>query len=188
MTDPNRPGTFSASLEAARRHATVLGVALVVLGVLAILAPVAATVASTILIGVLLLAGGAVRIVHAFGERHEKGFGWLLVSSILYVCGGIAVLWAPLISMLSLTMVLGVFFVVSGVSKGIRALQLHGGEHVGWLIFDGLITVGLGILLLAGLPMTAFWALGVIVGVDLIIGGAMLLGLSGKVRAARSAG
>jgi len=171
--DPFKPSFMS--LEQTRGRLTFLGVALVVLGVLAILAPIASTVVATLVIGVLLIAGGIVRLFNASEGRKRHSIGWLVFSSILYILAGLAIVWRPLIGTLSMTAVVGAFFVVSAVSKAIHAYQFKGTGSSGWLIFDAILSAALGILLLAGLPTTAFWALGVIVGVDLIMGGVALL-------------
>ena len=160
-----------------RTRMTIVGVTLLVLGVVAILTPIASTLVATIVIGVLLIVGGFLRLFHGFSEQRPQSTGWLIVSSILYIAGGAVVLWRPLIGTLSLTLVLGTFFVIGAVSKAIHAYQFRGTNTSGWLIFDAIIGGLLGMLLLIGLPTTAFWALGVIVGVDLIMGGVAFLGL-----------
>ncbi len=157
---------------------TFVGVTLLVLGVIAILTPIASTLVATIVIGVLLIVGGALRLFHGFGAQRPQSTGWLIVSSILYIGAGAVVLWRPLIGTLSLTIVLGSFFVIGAVSKAIHAYQFRGTHTSTWLIFDAIIGGVLGILLLADLPTTVFWALGVIVGVDLIMGGVAFLALS----------
>ncbi len=157
---------------------TFVGVTLLVLGILAILTPLVSTLVATIVIGVLLVVGGILRLFHVFGDKQPQSTGWLIVSSILYIGAGAVVLWRPLIGTLSLTLVVGTFFVVGAVSKAIHAYQYRGTYSSGWLIFDAIIGGLLGILLIAGLPITAFWALGVIVGVDLIMGGVSFLALS----------
>src|SRR4051794_2929615 len=104
MTVPN-PSRPSFSFEQTRGRMTLVGIALLIFGVIAILAPVASTFVATILIGVLLIAGGIVRLFHGFEIRHEHSIGWLVVSSILYIGAGLAMLWRPLIGSLSLTLV-----------------------------------------------------------------------------------
>jgi uncharacterized membrane protein HdeD (DUF308 family) len=174
--DPFKPPIMS--LEQTRGRLTFLGVALLVLGVLAILAPIASTFVATMVIGVLLVVGGVLRLFHASEGRKRHNIVWLVFSSILYILAGLAVLWRPLIGTLSMTAVVGAFFVVSAVSKAIHAYQFKGTGTSGWLLVDAVISGLLGVLLLAGLPTTAFWALGVIVGVDLIMGGIALLALA----------
>ncbi|MBK9265851.1 MAG: DUF308 domain-containing protein [Polyangiaceae bacterium] len=179
MTVPNPFKPSFTSDEQTRGRMTFVGITLLVLGVIAILAPIASTFVAAIVIGVLLIAGGVLRLFHGFEDPRRHGIGWLIVSSILYVLAGIAILWTPLIGALSLTLVIGVLFVVSAVSKAIRSFQFRGTGSSGWLLFDAVISGALGILLVAGLPGTAFWTLGVIVGVDLIMGGIISLGMAG---------
>lgn len=149
-----------------------------VLGVIAILAPIASTFVAAIVIGIMLIAGGILRLFHSFGGKRQQSTAWLVISSLLYMAAGVAVLWRPLIGTLSLTLVVGTFFVVGAVSKAIHAYQYRGTHSSGWLLFDAIISGLLGILLLVGLPTTAFWALGVIVGVDLMMAGVAWLALS----------
>jgi uncharacterized membrane protein HdeD (DUF308 family) len=177
MTVPNPFKPSFTSLEQVRTRMTFVGIALLVLGVFSILAPIASTYVATMVIGVLLIAGGILRFVHGYEARHELSMFWLVVSSLFYVAAGFVMLWRPLIGSLSLTLVIGAFFLISGVAKAIRSYRPIGGFS-GWMLFDGVLSVFLGILLLAGLPTTVFWALGVIVGVDLIMGGIAVLALS----------
>ena len=183
MSDLEQNKQWFAPLERAEGRLMFLGISLAVLGVLALLAPFATTFVATISIGVVLIAGGILRLFHGFEDRHKPGVGWLIVSALFYLGGGLAILWAPIIGMLSLTLVLGTFFLFSGVSKGIRAFGFSGMQGRGFLLIDSLVTTFLGLLLLIRLPATAFWALGVIVGVDLIFGGGSLLMLTRRVKA-----
>ncbi|MBK9259853.1 MAG: DUF308 domain-containing protein [Polyangiaceae bacterium] len=150
------------------------------------LAPLASTYIATILIGVFLVAGGILRVVHGFEHRYRPGIGWLVLSAVFYIGAGAAILWAPLIGALSLTVVVGAFFILSAVSKAIRAYQVRESRATGWLLFDAIVSAFLGILLLAGFPSTAFWALGIIVGMDLIIGGITMIGLMGRAKGTSS--
>jgi len=180
MTAPNPFEPSFMPPQQTRARMIFVGVTLLVLGVLAILTPLVSTLVATIVIGILLIVGGCLRLFHVFGESRPQSTAWLIVSSILYICAGAAVLWNPLIGTLSLTLVIGTFLVVGAVSKAIHAYQYRGTHTSGWLIFDAIIGGALGILLVAGLPTTAFWALGAIVGVDLIVGGIAFLGLASQ--------
>jgi len=178
MTVPNPIHPSPSPLEQARHRMTFVGVTLMVLGVIAILAPIASTLVATIVIGIMLIAGGILRLFHGFSENRTQSIVWLVISSLLYIAAGAAVLWRPLIGTLSLAVAVGIFFVVGAISKAIHAYQYRGTHSSGWLLFDAVVSGFLGILLLAGLPMTAFWALGIIVGVDLITAGIAALALS----------
>lgn len=183
-TKPFEPSFLS--VEQIRGRMAFVGIALLALGVIAILAPLASTYIATILIGVFLVAGGILRVVHGFEHRYRPGIGWLVLSSIFYIGAGAAILWAPLIGALSLTVVVGAFFILSAVSKAIRSYQVRESKATGWLLFDAIVSAFLGILLLAGFPGTAFWALGIIVGMDLIIGGITTIGLMGRAKGTSS--
>jgi uncharacterized membrane protein HdeD (DUF308 family) len=189
MTDPKpiKPlEPSSMAIERVRGRMTFEGLALLVLGVIAILTPIASTYIATIVSGVLLIAGGILRVIHGFEHRYRPGIGWLVLSSILYIGAGAAVLWAPLLGALSLTLVVGACFVLSALSKAIRSYQVRDSGATGWLLFDAIISAILGILLLAGLPSTAFVGLGIIVGLDLIIGGITMIGMMSRAKGASS--
>ena len=93
-------------------------------------------------------------------------------------------LWAPLLGAVSLTLVVGACFILGGMSKAIRSYQLRDSGATGWLLFDAIISAILGILLLAGLPSTAFVSLGIFVGLDLIIGGITMIGIMSRAKGA----
>lgn len=154
-----------------------VGVAMVVLGVMAILAPYIATIATTFFLGGVLLADGALRLVHAIEDRRSPGFAWTLLSAILYGLVGFAFIAFPIGGMVTLTVLLGTFFVIGGFVKTIRSFQLRGQKHWGWILFDGLVTLALGIILWTGFPATALWAVGLIIGVDALVSGMSLLGV-----------
>jgi uncharacterized membrane protein HdeD (DUF308 family) len=186
LDDSTRVGAFQPR---SRTHdrLLLLGIGLLVLGVLSILAPLAASLAATIIIGVALAVSGVIRFVHSFEERQSPGFAWHLLSSIIYFAAGVVLLANPLAGMFTLTLVLGILFVISGFLKFVRSLQLRSVPGWGFIMFDGIVTFVLGVILWAGLPGTALWALGIIVGVDLVVGGAALLGGAGRPRAMLSA-
>jgi len=148
-----------------------LGIGLILLGVLAIVIPFVATLATTLFIGWLLIIGGIAHAIHAFQNRRWAGFAWAIVSAILYVIAGILVVANPLVGTLTLTLVLAGFFIVNGVVKIIRALQHRAMSSWGWLLFDGIITLALGALIVAQWPATAVWAIGLLVGIELLLGG-----------------
>lgn len=159
-----------------------LGIALSVLGILAIGVPFVATLATTLFIGWLLIIGGVAHAVHAFQNRRWSGFPWALLSSILYVIAGLLIVFNPIVGTLTLTMILAAFFVANGFVKTVRALQHRAMPNWGWLLFDGIVTLALGGLIWARWPSAAIWAIGLLVGVDLLFSGAsmLMLGLMGR--------
>jgi uncharacterized membrane protein HdeD (DUF308 family) len=157
-----------------------LGAAFMALGALAIFTPFIASIATALFVGWLLMIGGVAQGIHAFQNRRWGGAGWALLSAAIHVIAGLLVVIFPLTGTLTLTMVLSAFFVASGILKIIRALQHHAIPTWGWLLFDGILSLVLGGMILIGFPSTAAWALGLLVGVDLLINGSslLLIGLS----------
>jgi uncharacterized membrane protein HdeD (DUF308 family) len=148
-----------------------LGIGLIILGIISVLAPLFATFAIKVLIGALFVIGGIMHFIHAFQSRRwERSIVEFLVA-ILYIAAGIILLAYPFGGILALTVFLSVFFVVEGVSKIVHALRLRPVSSWGWTLLSGIVSVFLGLIIWAGLPMTAFWAVGLIVGIDLIFGG-----------------
>jgi uncharacterized membrane protein HdeD (DUF308 family) len=158
----------------------VEGIILVILGALAILVPPLATIAFTILIGWLFLISGAVGLFTTFWMRTAPGFWWSLLSALIAITAGFLLLVWPLTGALSLTLVLTAFFIVEGVAS-----IMYGIEHRnqltgrwGWMLVSGIIDLILAAIIIAGLPGTVAWALGLLVGIDMLFGGAALISMA----------
>ncbi len=156
------------------------GIILVILGVVAILVPLIATLAFTILIGWLFLISGIVGLITTFWARHAPGFWWSLISAVIGILAGLALLASPVVGALSLTLVLIAFFVIEGVASIMYAVdhrrQLTGSW--GWMLISGIIDIILAGIILAGLPETAVWALGLLVGINMLFGGGALIAMA----------
>ena len=179
-----------SGLETSLRQHWVLflveGIILLVLGGLAIILPVVATLAVAILLGWLFLVGGIVGLVTTFWMRRAPGFFWSLVSAIIALAAGIILLASPVGGAVSLTLVVIVFFVIEGVASIMFALD-HKRELSGrwaWMLTSGIVDVVLAAIILLGLPGTALWAIGLLVGINLLFGGAALVGMALHARAA----
>jgi uncharacterized membrane protein HdeD (DUF308 family) len=143
---------------------------------LAILVPTLSTFVGTLFLGGILLASGVVRVIQAFEDWGDVSSGWELLTALLAIVAGAIIVLFPGVGMLTMTTILGSFFLVGGVVKFIRGLQLRDLPRWGWLCFSGVITGVLGALLLAHLPGSATWAVGTIIGIDLVVEGGALLG------------
>jgi uncharacterized membrane protein HdeD (DUF308 family) len=146
-----------------------------VLGILAIAVPFAATLVTTIFLGWVLIVGGIVQAVHAIRARAWRGFPWVVVSAVIHLIAGVVLIAFPIVGTLTLTLVLAAFFAAEGVLKIIRSLQHRGVARWGFLLFDGIVTLALGVLLLALWPGASVWAIGLLVGVHLLVGGMSML-------------
>jgi uncharacterized membrane protein HdeD (DUF308 family) len=158
----------------------VEGIVLVLLGAVAIVVPPLATLAVTIVLGWLFLASGVVGLFTTFWMRGAPGFWWSLLSAILAIVVGIWLLAAPVTGAVSLTILLIVFFVIEGVATIMFALdhkrELSG--HWGWMLASGVVDLVLAAIILAGLPGTAAWALGLLVGINMVFGGSAMIAMA----------
>jgi uncharacterized membrane protein HdeD (DUF308 family) len=149
------------------------GIVLIVLGSLAVLVPAVASVAATIVFGWILLLSGGMGLIATFRARQAPGFGWSLVSAVLGIVAGVILLVMPVQGTVSLTAVLIAFLLVEGVASILYAVEHRKGSsgRWSWMLASGILDVVLGLILLAGLPGTAVWALGLLLGINLIFGG-----------------
>jgi uncharacterized membrane protein HdeD (DUF308 family) len=184
-------GAFTASLRGHWRLFLTEGIALVILGTAAIMLPQVATFAAEILVGWLILISGIVGLINTFRMRSAPGFGWSLLSAILALATGALLLWWPLTGTVSLTLILSVFFVVEGIATIMFALEhkrdLSG--RWGWMLVSGVIDLFLAGVIILGLPGTATWAIGLLVGINMVFGGWALIAMAlhARTAAARAA-
>src|SRR5712672_3265936 len=180
---PNTEQIHSAMAASLREHWVLFlveGIILVILGLAAIVVPPIATLAVELLFGWLFLISGIAGLITTFLMRQAPGFWWSLVSSILRIAAGIVLLLWPLSGIVTLTLVLIVFFTIKGVASIMFALE-HKRElsgRWGWMLASGIIDLILAVVIIAGLPGTAAWALGLLVGINLVIGGTALIGMA----------
>jgi uncharacterized membrane protein HdeD (DUF308 family) len=153
------------------------GVALIALGAAAVAVPTMATFATTVVIGWLLCVGGGIGLIATILARHMKGFWWALLSSVLALITGAALLWMPVSGALSLTIILGAFFLADGLTSIMLAFNHRKdvSRSWGWLVASGFADILLAALIISGWPGTAAWVIGLIVGIDLAFGGLALI-------------
>jgi uncharacterized membrane protein HdeD (DUF308 family) len=165
----------------------VEGIVLVILGIAAIVVPQIATLAVEILFGWLLLLSGVAGLATTLRMQHAPGFWWSLVSAILGVATGAVLLMGPLDGILSLSVILILFFAIESMASIMLAVEhQRRSEQWGWMLLSGIIDLVLFILataILVGFPGTAAWLLGILLGVCLIIGGLALVATALHARA-----
>ena len=158
----------------------VEGIVLLILGAIAIVIPPIATLAVTIVLGWLFLASGVVGLFTTFWMRHAPGFWWSLISALLGIVVGAWLLAAPVIGAVSLTIVVVVFFIIEGVASIMFAFdhkrELSG--RWGWMLMSGIVDLVLAAFIFAGLPSTAAWAIGLLVGINMVFGGSALIAMA----------
>ena len=184
MTLPDNITRLQTGVTAAMRDHwkafLIEGIVLVVLGLAAIVVPPLASLAITLFLGWMFLVSGIIQLVLTFSARQLPGFGWSLISAILAAIAGIVLLLWPVQGILSLTIVVGVYFVMEGVATIMYALdhrkQLS--QRWGFLVAAGIADLVVAALIVTGLPGSAAWAIGLLVGINLVIGGASLIGMA----------
>jgi uncharacterized membrane protein HdeD (DUF308 family) len=160
------------------------GIILSLLGLAAIVLPAVAGVVTTLILGWLFLFSGIVGLVSTLRARGAPGFSWALLSSIVALLAGIVLLWNPLQGLLTLTLVLTAFFIIDGLLMIILAIA-HRRELTGrweWILLNGVIDLILAAIVIAGLPGTLVWVLGLLVGIDLLFGGGALIAMAIEAR------
>jgi len=183
MNQPNSERIQRAVATSLHEHWVLFlieGIVLVVLGLIAIVLPPIATLAVEILVGWLFLISGILGLITTFWMRGAPGFWWSLLSAVLGIGAGIVLLAWPLSGVLSLTLILIVFFTIEGIASIMYALE-HKRElsgRWGWMLASGVIDLILAAIILIGLPGTAAWAIGLLVGINMIFGGSALIAMA----------
>ena len=148
----------------------VLGVALVVLGMVALGSVVIASLAAAVAIGALLLIGGGAEVVGAFWCRGWSGFFLHLLSGVLSIVVGLLFLRAPVGALAALTLLIACFLMVGGIFKTVAALGYRFAAW-GWALAGGIIDLILGVLIWQEWPASALWVIGLFVGINLLFRG-----------------
>src|SRR3979411_1355281 len=162
------------------------GILLSVLGLAAMILPPLASLAVTIFLGWMFLISGVAGLALTFWARGMPGFWWSLLSAVLAIGAGIILLAQPIEGTLTLTVVVGVYFLAEGVATIMYALE-HRRELSGrwsWLLIAGIVDIVIAGIIISGLPGSALWAIGLLVGINLLFGGATLIGMALAARAA----
>jgi len=146
------------------------GIGLIILGILAVFQAVRVTVVSMYFFGWLLIFAAAIEIVRAFMVGTWSGFFLNLLVAILFGVIGFLLLTRPVASAEAITMVMAMFFIVLGTYQIIAPLVVHL-QGWGWWVLDGIVTLVLGLLVLAQWPATGLWVIGLFIGINLIIHG-----------------
>ncbi len=160
------------------------GILLSLLGLGAVTLPLLAGIAATVFLGWLFLVAGGIGLVATVRARRAPGFGWALFSALVALAAGIVLVWNPLDSLLTLTCVLTIFFIIDGISTIVLAIA-HRRELSArweWMLINGIIDLVLAGIVIAGFPGTLAWALGLLVGIDLMFGGASLVAMALQAR------
>jgi uncharacterized membrane protein HdeD (DUF308 family) len=184
MTLPQNLNELQAKMrDAMRAHWKAFlaeGILLAIIGLAAILLPQFAGLAVTIMLGWLFLITGIGGLIVTFWAREMPGFWWSLISAALAVLAGGILLARPMQSVLTLTIVVGAYFLAEGAATILYALEHRRelSERWSWLLIGGAMDIVISGLIIAGLPGSAEWAIGLLTGLNLMFGGATLIGMA----------
>jgi uncharacterized membrane protein HdeD (DUF308 family) len=155
-----------------------LSVLMLVAGILAIVMPPVAGIAVLVIVAWLLMFSGVAHLVFAWHTRTAGGMIWELLLGILYIFVGVYALLHPAAGLASLTLFLAAYLFVEGVLEFVLSFRLRPMPGSSWLLFDGIITLILAILIWRSWPSSTEWVIGTLVGISMIFSGAARLSLS----------
>jgi uncharacterized membrane protein HdeD (DUF308 family) len=172
LTPPQKPILFPGLHAIKENWAWFLGLGLflIVLGALAAGAAVYTTFLTVFFLGLLLAVGGITQLIYSFWTKDWSGFFYSLLSGLLYLIIGALFIFKPAQAAAALTLLIGALFAVSGLFKIIASIAVRM-EHWGWVLFSGIISLILGVMILAEWPLSGLWIIGLFVGIDLMIYG-----------------
>jgi uncharacterized membrane protein HdeD (DUF308 family) len=188
MTQTSLESTGRALARSLRDHWKLFlleGVVFILLGLAALLLPLIAGLAITLLFGWLFLLLGAVGLITTFRMRWMPGFWWSLLSAVLTVLLGGLLLVFPGLGLISLTYLLIGFFIAEGILTIMYAFDYkrERTQRWGWMLLSGIVDLFVAVIILLGLPGSFAWALGLIVGINLLFGGASMIAMALAARA-----
>lgn len=179
-----------AMRQAVERHSTwylIQGGLMVLAGIVALIFPVISSVAVVLMLGWLLIISGIFQGISLIGARNVPHFWLQLISVVLSLIVGFLFVTRPGEGLLSLTLLLVVFFMVAGISKVVFSLTIRPFPNWGWVLASGIVGIVLSLILWSMLPVAAVWILGLFVGIQLICEGAALGYLAWHVKQAGAA-
>jgi uncharacterized membrane protein HdeD (DUF308 family) len=148
-----------------------LGILFIILGTVGLGMSVALTLVSVLFFGWLLIIGGVLQLVEAFKVTGWKSVVWHVLMALVYVGAGIIVVYDPVGGALALTVFIAAAIIAVGVLRLIMAFQLKGAVGWWWPLLGGLVSLLLGIMILAKWPSSAFWVIGLFIAIEMIVNG-----------------
>lgn len=157
-------------------------VVMIVLGLLAVFVPLATGIAVSIVVGWIIVAGGISYIAYAFSAQGAGAFLWRILVGVFYILGGGYLVFNPGLALASLTLVVAVLFLLEGLLEIGVFFAFRALPGTGWILFDGIVTLLLAYLIGHPWPASSVWAIGTLLGVNLITSGFTRLMVSAGAR------
>jgi uncharacterized membrane protein HdeD (DUF308 family) len=147
------------------------GILSIVLGTIGLGMTFALTEVSIIFFGVLLIVGGVFQLFDAFKCKGWKSTLWHILIALLYVAAGVAMVSQPLVAATTLTLIIAWILIAVGISRIIMSFQLKPAQGWYWTLFAGIVSIALGVMILAKWPVSGLWVIGLFVAIELIFNG-----------------
>ncbi len=160
----------------------VFGIVLVVLGVLSIMAPMITGVVVAVMVGIFMVSAGIFRLIWAFGS---SSFGKGILTFILgglFIVTGFLMIFRPLAGLASLALVLAAFFFVDGIFEIVAAFSHRPEKGWGWLVFGGVVSIVLAVMIWRQWPLSGAWAIGILAGVKMLFAGSAMIAVASAAR------
>jgi uncharacterized membrane protein HdeD (DUF308 family) len=170
--------SLGSSLQSNWRLLLISGIIVAIFGLFAAIAPFLTGLSITTLVGVLLIGGGLIQVVGAFRGEGWRGFVWQIALGVVTLVAGFGVFLNPLFGLMTLTLLVIGYLFATGVVEIVMGLRLRGEKNWMWTVVSGVIGIFLALLLWAGFPSTALWAVGLLFGVNLFVTGASMVALA----------
>lgn len=174
--------SLTADLKKRSNWSILMGVVTAILGVFLIIYPVATGTITTLLLGWILIFVAIAQIVFALHSQTVGKFFLRVLLAVIYGITGVVLAFFPIQGLAALTVVVGSFLCAYGVVGIVGAFQMRAVEGWGWFLFDSIVTLLMGILILARWPSSSLWAIGTLVGVAVLIGGISRIMIAGMIR------
>ena len=173
---PGMPPELREALAKSWKMLMTAGIISIVVGAIAILLPHLASMTVTLLVGIVLLIGAVAYVAEAISRGTTGHRIWSAIVAVIYVIAGVWLIINPVSGTITLTWVLAIFFLVIGIFRILVGIQARGQvPNAGWTIVNGVLAVLIAVLVIANLPSSAAWAIGLLVGIQLLFDGIMMV-------------
>ena len=175
---------MTENLRTTSRPSIPLAVLLIVLGMAALALPALTSWSVVLVIAWLIISSGVIQFIHAFRSKGVGTILWKVVVALLYLVVGGYLVFHPLMGAAALTLMLAVFFVVEGATDLVTYVKVRKAPGSGWIFFDGIVTLILGLLVWRHWPTGSLWVIGALVGISMISTGVtrLMIGLAARRR------
>jgi uncharacterized membrane protein HdeD (DUF308 family) len=165
------PNPITADLRPVLGWSIALAVLLILAGLFAIVIPIVSGLAIALIVGWFFIMAGILHFLFAWKTHSTSGVLWEILLGILYVFSGVYLIIHPLAGLVTLTLLVAAYFLVKGVLQIIHYFQLQPRHGSGWLLFDGVISLILAIIIWRSWPFSSVWVIGTLVGISMLFSG-----------------